>query len=130
MPSNQHAGADNRRSTSSDAPFDGRLRPTTSTIPPGTVPRLRLVDRVSLGVQKPLTLISAPAGFGKTILLESWAALYQGPAVVRRITLDAGSEDAPALVESVRGGLRRGDHDVIALVVDCGDLTVTPKFGR
>ncbi|TCC48982.1 hypothetical protein E0H75_20725 [Kribbella capetownensis] len=85
---------------------------------------------MSLGVQLPLTLISAPAGFGKTILLESWAALYHGPAVVKRITLDAGSEDAPAIVESVRDGLQGRDHDILVLVVDCGDLTVTPKFGR
>lgn len=130
MPSDQHAGADNRRSTSPDAPFDGRLRPRTSTNPPGTVPRPRLVDRVNLGVQLPLTLISAPAGFGKTILLESWATLYQGPAVVKRIALDAGSEDAPAMVDSVREGLQGRDHDVLVLVVDCGDLMVTPKFGR
>lgn len=131
MPSDRYAGVD-QRDTSPDAPFDARLRsrPRTTAIAPKAVPRPRLVDRVSLGVQRPLTLVSAPAGFGKTMLLESWAALYQGPAVVRRVTLDAGSEDPPAMVESVRDGLQRGDHDVLALVVDCGDLTVTPKFGR
>jgi LuxR family transcriptional regulator, maltose regulon positive regulatory protein len=132
MPSDQQGGAESRRSTSPDAPFDGRLRSRvrTSVVPPGTVPRPRLADRVSQGVQRPLTLVSAPAGFGKTMLLESWAALYQGPAVVRRITLDAGSENPPAMVESVREGLRGSDDDVLVLVVDCGDLTVTPKLGR
>ncbi|MFI5694763.1 LuxR C-terminal-related transcriptional regulator [Kribbella sp. NPDC051586] len=85
---------------------------------------------MSLGVQRPLTLVIAPAGFGKTMLLKAWAAQYQGPAVVRRIALDATSDDPPALLEAVRAALSRRDHNVLVLVVDCGDLTVTPKFGR
>ncbi|HET8852797.1 MAG TPA: hypothetical protein VFN02_09740, partial [Ktedonobacteraceae bacterium] len=36
------------------------------------VARPRLVNQLSLGVQRPLTLIAAPAGFGKTTLLSSW----------------------------------------------------------
>ncbi|RZU11263.1 LuxR family maltose regulon positive regulatory protein [Kribbella rubisoli] len=132
MPSDQYVGVENQRSTSPDAPFYGHLRSRTKTsvIPPGTVPRQRLVDRMSLGVQRPLTLVCAPAGFGKTMLLKSWAGQYQGPAVVRRIALDAASEDPPAMVESVREGLSRRDRNVQVLLVDCGDLTVTPKFGR
>jgi len=132
MPGDQHSGADNGRSTSPDAPFEGRLRSMarTSALPPGTVPRPRLVDRVSLGIQRPLTLISAPAGFGKTMLLESWAAHYQGPAVVRRIALDASSERPAEVLESVRDGVHRRDHGALVLVVDCGDLTMSPEVGQ
>jgi LuxR family transcriptional regulator, maltose regulon positive regulatory protein len=36
------------------------------------VARPRLVNQLSLGIQRPLTLIAAPAGFGKTTLLSSW----------------------------------------------------------
>ena len=36
---------------------------------PNLVPRPRLVERLNAGLKKPLTLISAPAGFGKTSLM-------------------------------------------------------------
>ena len=51
----------------------------TSTFEPPPLPsrpivRARLRDRLSQGVQeKPLTLLSAPAGAGKTVLAASWA---------------------------------------------------------
>src|SRR5438874_8817805 len=38
----------------------------------GLVPRQRLRDRLSVGAGSGLTLISAPAGFGKTTLLIEW----------------------------------------------------------
>jgi LuxR family transcriptional regulator, maltose regulon positive regulatory protein len=42
--------------------------------PPKVVSRPRLVERLNEGVQRKLTLISAPAGFGKTTLLSEWVA--------------------------------------------------------
>ncbi|MGW1339527.1 LuxR C-terminal-related transcriptional regulator [Kribbella sp. NPDC002412] len=93
------------------------------------MPRPRLVDRLDLGVQRPLTLISAPAGFGKTTLVESWAALYRGPAMVRRVALQAGSEPADVL-DRVREGPHRSGRRVLVLVVDCGDLTISPELGQ
>jgi LuxR family maltose regulon positive regulatory protein len=41
---------------------------------PGLVPRPRLIAQMNEGVQRKLTLISAPAGFGKTTLLSEWAS--------------------------------------------------------
>jgi LuxR family maltose regulon positive regulatory protein len=43
-------------------------------IRPGYVRRSRLTDRINQGVMGPLTLLSAPAGFGKTQLMAEWAA--------------------------------------------------------
>ena len=40
----------------------------------GVVPRPRLSDRLSHGTESALTLVSAPAGFGKTTLLTEWLA--------------------------------------------------------
>ncbi len=40
----------------------------------GVVTRARLSDRLSRGRQSALTLVSAPAGFGKTTLLTDWLA--------------------------------------------------------
>ena len=40
----------------------------------GLVPRARLIERLDQGIERKLTLISAPAGFGKTTLLAEWLA--------------------------------------------------------
>jgi hypothetical protein len=40
----------------------------------GLVARSRLSDRLSRGGESALTLVSAPAGFGKTTLLTEWLA--------------------------------------------------------
>lgn len=42
------------------------------------VPRPRLVARLTEGVTRPLTLIAAPAGFGKTTLVSEWRASKAG----------------------------------------------------
>ncbi len=47
----------------------------------GVLPRPRLLD--ALRVLKPLTLVSAPAGYGKTVLVDSWIARFgDGPSIV------------------------------------------------
>ncbi len=45
----------------------------------GIVARGRLRERLSRGTESRLTLISAPAGFGKTTLLAEWLASRPGP---------------------------------------------------
>ena len=59
----------------------------------GMVARPRLVDR--LGGEARLTLVSAPAGFGKTTLLASWLGQPEDDRRVAWLSLDA-SDDAPA----------------------------------
>jgi LuxR family maltose regulon positive regulatory protein len=39
---------------------------------PGLVSRPRLIERLNSGLNRKLTLISAPAGFGKTTLVSEW----------------------------------------------------------
>jgi LuxR family maltose regulon positive regulatory protein len=41
---------------------------------PNVVPRPQLIERLNEGLQRKLTLISAPAGFGKTTLVSEWVA--------------------------------------------------------
>ena len=41
---------------------------------PKVVPRPRLIERLNEGLHGKLTLISAPAGFGKTTLVSEWVA--------------------------------------------------------
>jgi LuxR family transcriptional regulator, maltose regulon positive regulatory protein len=58
---------------------------------PGFVPRARLLDRVTSGLAGPLTLVCAPAGFGKTALLADWARSGRRP--VAWLSLDAADND-------------------------------------
>src|SRR5688500_2302954 len=48
----------------------------------GTVVRPRLVDLLARGTERPLTLVSAPAGSGKTGLLAQWIGAGRPPGPV------------------------------------------------
>jgi len=41
---------------------------------PNFVRRPRLIERLNEGLHRTLTLVSAPAGFGKTTLISDWLA--------------------------------------------------------
>ena len=43
-------------------------------LPPKIVPRPKLIERLMGGLHRQLTLVSAPAGFGKTTLVSEWMA--------------------------------------------------------
>ncbi len=60
-------------------------------VPPEMVCRSRLVERLKEGFTRKLTLISAPAGFGKTTLLSECFASVETP--VGWISLDADDND-------------------------------------
>lgn len=71
-----------------------RLLSSKVRIPPlqqELVPRPRLIERINYGATRKLTVVSAPAGFGKTTLLSSWAASQ--PGAVAWLSLDAGDND-------------------------------------
>jgi LuxR family maltose regulon positive regulatory protein len=42
------------------------------------VPRPRLIERLNEALHRKLTLISTPAGFGKTALVSEWLAVLTG----------------------------------------------------
>jgi LuxR family maltose regulon positive regulatory protein len=60
---------------------------------PELVPRPRLIERLDDGLRlgRKLTLLSAPAGFGKTTLLTEWVARVKQP--VAWVSLDKGDND-------------------------------------
>src|ERR687894_504822 len=91
----------------------------TSPSLPRSVPRPRLTERLDEGLRRRLTLISAPAGFGKTTLLGEWIAGCGRP--VAWLSLDESDNDptrflaylvaalqtvAPDIGEGVLGTLR------------------------
>lgn len=57
------------------------------------LPRPHLIEHLNKATTRELTLVSAPAGFGKSTLLASWAESSQSP--VAWLSLD-GDEDDPA----------------------------------
>jgi LuxR family maltose regulon positive regulatory protein len=62
----------------------------------GTTPllaRARLLERLRAGVAGPLTVVAAPAGYGKGVLLDQWAAGHHGSPVVQ-IAFDAADHPA------------------------------------
>jgi LuxR family maltose regulon positive regulatory protein len=58
---------------------------------PGFVDRPRLADRLDEGRGGALTLVCAPAGFGKTALLAHWARGLRQP--LAWLSLDGGDND-------------------------------------
>ena len=70
--------------------------------------RPRLNERLSRGVESKLTLVSAPAGFGKTTLLAEWLAAapadgtVRGMAVPRRRRQRARRPSGPYLIAALQ----------------------------
>src|SRR5690242_6456356 len=85
------------------------LRPRT---PPDLVARPTLLGRIEHGLDLKLTLIAAPAGYGKTTLIGAW--LRQTNRPVAYLALDPYDADAPTFVPAFVMALR----------------SVAPEFGR
>src|SRR5215203_891404 len=95
-------------SESSSAPPLDALLATKLYIPaprPNRVPRPRLTERMELGTAGPLTLISAPAGFGKSTLLSEWA--HAGDRRVAWVSLDEGDNDPVRFLSYLFTALRQ-----------------------
>jgi len=53
---------------------------TAPSVPDGTIPRQRVTKLIGQGARWcPLTVVTGPAGAGKTMALASWAAAEPGP---------------------------------------------------
>jgi LuxR family maltose regulon positive regulatory protein len=68
-----------------------RTKISIPQIPASFIHRPRLTGQIQRGVQGPLTLLAAPAGFGKTQLLVDWT--HTAPLPVAWLTLDSEDND-------------------------------------
>ncbi len=92
---------------SASAVLSLNLLATKLFVPPARahlVSRPRLLDRLQQNVQGKLTLISAPAGFGKSTLLSTWVAGCQRP--VAWLSLDEGDSDPTRFLTYLVAALR------------------------
>jgi LuxR family maltose regulon positive regulatory protein len=75
------------------------------------VPRSALIQRLERGVQqcRRLTLVSAPAGFGKSTLVSGWMASSEPPKRFGWVSLDAGDNDPVRFLVYLVAALQRAD---------------------
>jgi LuxR family transcriptional regulator, maltose regulon positive regulatory protein len=74
-------------------------------IPSDVIPRPRLLERLSAGLGGAVTLLCAPAGYGKTTLLVQWLATISRS--VAWISLEAGDDELPVFVNGLSSALQR-----------------------
>jgi LuxR family transcriptional regulator, maltose regulon positive regulatory protein len=73
------------------------------------VARQRLLGLLDKGAKGPLTLLAAPAGYGKTLLLTSWATGAGPPGPVAWVRIGPGDQHPPQFWSQVLAALRGSD---------------------
>jgi LuxR family maltose regulon positive regulatory protein len=105
----ERTGVDGKCELGRDMPIP--LLATKLHIPPirpDFVPRRRLLDLLETGLRRKLTLISAPAGYGKTTLLSEWYASSRGRALsLAWVLLDEQDNDPVRFWSYVLAALER-----------------------
>ncbi|WAH36772.1 LuxR C-terminal-related transcriptional regulator [Alicyclobacillus dauci] len=97
---------------------------------PDTLPRYDLVDKLSSSVHRKLTVVCAPAGYGKTTAVASW--LQQTGLTPAWVSLDSRDNDPMTLwstiliaLESVHPNLPRNAWDYLQLGLPASSDTLT-----
>ena len=132
----------------------GSSAQTPSPNADGIVVRARLFE--ALRRLRPLTMLSAPAGYGKTLLVDSWSARVGWRGTVVHVALDDDADEPGPFWASVVTSLRsngvgasststgRADRpelrsvarriaaheERVVLVLDCGEFALCPSVGR
>jgi LuxR family transcriptional regulator, maltose regulon positive regulatory protein len=109
---------------------------------PNVILRPRLIERLNAGLRGKLTLIAAPAGFGKTTLVSAWIAECDQP--VAWLSLDAGDTEptrflaylvaalqtiAPTIGAGISGALQAPQPPPIEAILTAllNDITTVPN---
>src|SRR5215204_3709722 len=104
------------RTAPSERPEAAWLLPTKLVAPsprPQHTTRPRVLARLEADLQRPLTVVAAPAGFGKTTLLADWRATPAGASrPLAWVSLDAGDNDPVRFWSYVITALRSASSEV------------------
>jgi ATP/maltotriose-dependent transcriptional regulator MalT len=113
-----------------DSILEAKLRP-----PPARsewLVRTRLLEELERAAQRAVTLIAAPAGYGKTTVVTQWLTSPSRPATVAWISLDASDNDPVRLwthiamaldragcmiARDIAGFVAAGGYDILAAVL-------------
>jgi LuxR family maltose regulon positive regulatory protein len=82
-----------------DPIVDAKLHPPQPR--PDWITRPRLLQELDEAIRRPVVLIAAPAGFGKTTLVTQWLADDSVPATPAWVSLDARDDDPDRLLTHV-----------------------------
>jgi LuxR family maltose regulon positive regulatory protein len=85
-------------------------------ITPDMVPRSELLERLERDQQRPLTLISAPAGYGKSILASMWLQASGLPG--GWVSLDSTDNDLRTFVRYMLAAIQTAVPDKLSLTQD------------
>lgn len=80
--------------------------------PAMNLPRPRLLELISEALKRPLTLLCAPAGFGKSTLLSGWAHDAVDRPAVAWLGLDQEDSDPARFFDYLRGALQSAGVNV------------------
>jgi LuxR family maltose regulon positive regulatory protein len=88
------------------------------------VSRPRLIEQLDLGLERPLTLIAAPAGYGKTTLAVSW--LQNCPYPVAWLSLDDDDSDLIVFVTYIIAAIQTIFPDACPQTQSLGQASQLP----
>ena len=114
--------------------FVSSLLPTKLHRPPISVdiiPRVRLIDLLEQGVASPITLISAPAGYGKSIAASQWLEVSKTPSCW--VSLEDSENDLRLflryLVEAIQSIFTEQNLEIRSLLIS-GSLPSVQMIAR
>jgi LuxR family transcriptional regulator, maltose regulon positive regulatory protein len=111
--------------------LESKLTPAPTR--PGLVSRVQLLDWLEASAATPVVAMSAPAGYGKTVLAAEWARRDRRPFVW--LSVDRNDNDPTVLLTYLAVGLDRVeplDPSVLGVLASRGasvDQTVLPRLG-
>jgi LuxR family transcriptional regulator, maltose regulon positive regulatory protein len=98
-----------------DSILEAKLRPPQTRS--AWVMRSRLLEELEHATQRAVTLIAAPAGYGKTTVVAQWLASDLRPKIVAWISLDTADNDPVRLWTNIATALARAGCDIARDIV-------------
>jgi ATP/maltotriose-dependent transcriptional regulator MalT len=115
-----------------DSMLEAKLRPPLARSE--WVARTRLLEDLQSANRRPVTLIAAPAGYGKTTIVTQWLASVFRPASVAWISLDMSDNEPVRLWTDIANALDRAGcviaRDIPGFIASGGHDMVTAVLPR